>query len=113
MGFSKSIGTDIIVMIIKLLNPSIVVQMESSKRNRNYYDYLTQEFVENFTPSFPLEMPKHKVTYSFEIINSVAEDLVSGEWISEPRLLREMCILSYFSQMLEDKKEITAAASYG
>lgn len=112
MGFCRSIGLDIIVHTIKLIRPTDVIQMQSKSKGRNYLNELTPEFVANYKPIFSLETEFCKMNYSLTLLNSVAEQKVPGELESEPRLLREMSILSYFSQILKENEEITAAIPY-
>lgn len=112
MGFCKSIGLDLIIHTIKLLRPTNVIQLQSKSKGRNYLQELTPEFVTYYKPMFLLETPFCILNYSLTLLNSVAEQKVAGEWESEPRLLREMSILSYFSTILKQEEEITAAIPY-
>lgn len=112
MGFTKSIGTDLIVAIIKLFSPTLLVQIQSENNNRNYSTILDVDYVRNYKTSVPVDIPNMKLNYTLQVLNSEADYKVQGEWECEPRQIREMCILSYFSQMLQGKSRITSVPPY-
>lgn len=47
MGFTKSLGWNIIIFTIKLIRPSIILQIMSSKNKNNYNDVLSAAVVNN------------------------------------------------------------------
>lgn len=104
MGFTKTLGTDLIISVIKSVNPTTLIQIQSDKNHLNFPYFLNKEFV--------MEQTNIELDYDLKILKSLSGSTV-GKPDIEPKVLRDMNIFSYFSQMLvTGDEEISSIAPY-
>lgn len=103
MGFSRSLGCELLSSVIGICNPSLIFQINSKNRTKNLdvnFDLCSlQENAQFFTPQLQLST-------NFEVhkVESPSDNCTG--WECGPRQLREMCIISYFSEILNKNTSI-------
>ena len=102
MGFTRSVGIDINAMIIYETKPNLVIQINSKNETKNYPFDFNYENTEGFESNLQWfrksgELPN----FRFIQLNSSAETGSCGKWVIEARQSRELVILSYCSQILQ------------
>ncbi|XP_076237496.1 polynucleotide 5'-hydroxyl-kinase NOL9 [Calliopsis andreniformis] len=108
MGFTQGIGWDIAVFTIKLIRPSLVVQIMSQKSKNNYAQYLNKEVVNQqelpwASWSMSIVDWNRPCDHELCIVNSHAERKsapVNETWNMEPYQQRELVTTSYFSEVV-------------
>lgn len=97
MGYGRNLASELISSVIAISSPSIIFQIDS------------QNYVKNCNVKFDLNTINKNLKFftsdleikrNFKIFNTDAPSDECVAWICGPRQLREMCIFSYFSQML-------------
>lgn len=98
MGFTRGLGVPIFASVVAMVKPERVVEIYSKKHSKNFAEAITFQNVEQQRKLFTKEISPAP----FEVVNvSAMSDFNSG-WELEARQVREMCILSYLSEMLPD-----------
>ncbi|XP_066588912.1 polynucleotide 5'-hydroxyl-kinase NOL9 [Prorops nasuta] len=114
IGFCQGIGWDIVIFVIKLFQPSLVVQIISQKKKNNFDEFLTKEVINVQTRE------GHKLcqadinwskpcNYEFQTIESYAEYHVENAtemWNMEPYQKRELMMVAYLSKIVKNNKNI-------
>ncbi|KAG7207014.1 hypothetical protein KM043_000903 [Ampulex compressa] len=108
MGFTDGIGWDIAILTIKLIRPSLVLQIMSERSKNNFRGALSKETVnKQYLPQ--LSWCKHiidwknRCEHQLLVIRSQAERKIksAGEaWNMEPYQQRELAMISYLSDIL-------------
>lgn len=97
MGMTDGLGINLLSSIIAEVQPTQVVQIYSDHRPKNFKEDLTIDCVKRnrilLTPE-----NSNELSFNYLKIKSVCTDLNNGDLM--PRNIRELCILSYFSQMM-------------
>lgn len=107
MGFTTGIGINIVSSIIAAVQPTSVVQIVSRNRKKNFPCVLTVDNVLGNLELFYRQNLPH-LSYQLDTVPSMTD--INDGWSLEPRQLREMCILSYFGQLVKDgNKPITSS----
>ncbi|XP_058794759.1 polynucleotide 5'-hydroxyl-kinase NOL9 isoform X2 [Phymastichus coffea] len=108
MGFCKGIGLDICIFLIKLIQPSNVVQIMSRRPKNNFEFSLFKQTINEYKTSLNF-LSNDSVVYEkicdYELhhVPSVAEGKRQFEtWNMEPRQQRELVLLSYLSQIISN-----------
>ncbi|XP_012525433.1 polynucleotide 5'-hydroxyl-kinase NOL9 isoform X2 [Monomorium pharaonis] len=109
MGFTKNLGWNIMILTIKLIRPSIILQIMSSKKKNNYDDFLSAKVVNKQECSFTFCDERfidwnRSCEHDLRIIHSQAET-VTNKWNMEPYQQRELMMISYFSGLVCDKND--------
>lgn len=97
MGFTRSFGLDIFASVMTLVQPTIVTDIRSSSPQKIFPEELNWEKITERTKLFSSNSA-HISPYEYLVIKSMADS--NQGWHLQPRQLREMSILSYFSQVL-------------
>ncbi|XP_024889942.1 polynucleotide 5'-hydroxyl-kinase NOL9 [Temnothorax curvispinosus] len=112
MGFTQSLGWDIAIFTIKLIRPSIILQIMSSKKKNNYNDVLSAEVVnkQECTWTFCDERFinwNRPCEHDLCIIYSQAETVAArtNEWNMQPYQQRELVMMSYLSGIVRDEND--------
>ncbi|XP_029165496.1 polynucleotide 5'-hydroxyl-kinase NOL9 [Nylanderia fulva] len=115
MGFAKNLGWDIAIFTIKLIRPSIIVQIMSSKRKNNYDNVFSAEVVNKQECSWTFCDEKfinwdRSCEHDLCIINSPAEvqtvvDQGPNQWNMEPYQQRELMMMSYLSDIVRNNDD--------
>lgn len=102
MGFTTGIGMDVMLDVIRLSQPTHVIQLTSGSSRRNFaalleHSYVTQEsrgWMTDFTANTSPE-------YKFEAISSAAENTERSmeQWGFRASELRNIGLVSYFSRL--------------
>ncbi|KAL0117277.1 hypothetical protein PUN28_010255 [Cardiocondyla obscurior] len=110
MGFTQSIGWDIAIFTIKLIRPTIILQIKSLKKKNNYNDFLSAEVVNKQECSWRFCDEKFidwnkPCEHDLCVIHSKAEIITArmNKWNLEPYQQRELLIISYFSDIIRDQ----------
>lgn len=99
MGFTQGIGLHIACSAIAELKPTMLVQIQSSNRRKNFTRLLTPDcVVENLL--IPCNVVAEELSYEFVVLRAMSDD-VSG-FSLQPRQIREMCTLAYLCQTFPD-----------
>lgn len=113
MGFTKSFGTDLIASVIKYINPTTLVQIQSSNEKNNFPSVLTAGFIKRhlkhrlFKPSKECnDFNTEEINYTTKVIRSVNNKYEENCKI-EPKILRDTCIVSYFNDVFNSEKSET------
>ncbi|KYN38311.1 Polynucleotide 5'-hydroxyl-kinase NOL9 [Trachymyrmex septentrionalis] len=110
MGFTKSLGWNIIIFTIKLIRPSIILQIMSSKKKNNYNDLLSAAVVNNqkclwtFCDETFIDWNR-PCEHDLCLIYSQAEAVARNELNITPYQGRELVMLSYLSNIVHDKND--------
>ncbi|XP_043253466.1 polynucleotide 5'-hydroxyl-kinase NOL9 isoform X1 [Colletes gigas] len=108
MGFTRFIGWDIILFTIKLIQPTLVVQITSENAKNNYVGFLNKETINNQVHP-PASWSRDIIDYSrpcdheLYVVNSMAErqNFAKNETRSmEPYQQRELVMVSYLSRIM-------------
>ncbi|EGI57243.1 PREDICTED: polynucleotide 5'-hydroxyl-kinase NOL9 [Acromyrmex echinatior] len=110
MGFTKSLGWNIIIFTIKLINPSIILQIMSSKKKNNYDNVLSAAVVNNQKCSWTFCDEtfidwNRPCEHDLCLIYSQAEAVGRNELSITPHQGRELVMLSYLSSIVHDKND--------
>ncbi|KAL6437027.1 hypothetical protein ACFW04_004972 [Cataglyphis niger] len=118
MGFTQNLGWDIAIFTIKLIRPSIIMQIMSSKKKNNYNNVLSAEIVnkQEFPWTFCYEGFidwDRPCEYDLYVIQSQAEgsamqtimDQGPNQWNMEPYQQRELVMMSYLSDIVRDNDD--------
>ncbi|KAJ8921435.1 hypothetical protein NQ315_003053 [Exocentrus adspersus] len=104
MGFSQGIGVNIIASAIKHIQPTDILQIESSNQNRNFKEDLTPQMVMKncklFSEDDEDQTKPSKVNYKLHKVAAMSDEYEG--WSFEPRTSRELNILAYFGLMMKD-----------
>ncbi|KAJ8960421.1 hypothetical protein NQ318_013703 [Aromia moschata] len=96
MGFVQGIGLNIISSAIIFIQPTEVIQIESRKSSKNFRTNLSIEVVHQNCDLF--ESNRVTLNYNLRKIEAMSDN--RDGWSLQPRESREMCVLSYFGQMM-------------
>ena len=103
MGFTAGVGLDMSLDIIRLSQPSRVVQLSSRSSRRNFPAALDRSYVVQHPRGWQTGAEsEHLVAdYRFDMVVSAAEssDKSTEEWGFRPSELRNIGLVSYFSQL--------------
>ncbi|XP_078049554.1 polynucleotide 5'-hydroxyl-kinase NOL9 [Augochlora pura] len=111
MGFTSGLGWDIMIFIIKLMQPSLIVQIMSEKIKSNYPEQLSKEVINNQVlnrvSSWGVNVLNWNQDCSHElcVIQSQAERKstpANDTWNMEPYQQRELVMISYFSEIVQN-----------
>ncbi|GJQ82962.1 hypothetical protein Trydic_g5961 [Trypoxylus dichotomus] len=105
MGYTHSYGINIASTIVTYVLPTILLQINSVQQSKNFEKNLTTDVVIEYSDMFG-SSETTTLTYQFIIINSMSDGLSS--WQAQGRTTREMCILSYFSQVVDESLSLTS-----
>ncbi|KAF5298233.1 hypothetical protein FQR65_LT09744 [Abscondita terminalis] len=98
MGFTIGLGFYILSSVVVCARPTTIIDIRSNKNSRNYSEKLSAISVcENSS------FLNKKIINNFKQPKIITVDSMSdniSKWQLEPRLIREMCILSYFGKMV-------------
>ncbi|KAK7864700.1 hypothetical protein R5R35_010956 [Gryllus longicercus] len=105
MGFVQGLGIELAVTIIKMVNPSDVIQIQSSVQDRNFPFCLKFEEVQNHLTSLPSIVSSNNrsfTSFTFHMLPSTAErsDNRNSPWGVQANVARETVVISYFSQVV-------------
>ncbi|XP_076394495.1 polynucleotide 5'-hydroxyl-kinase NOL9 isoform X1 [Megachile rotundata] len=107
MGFSQGIGWEIIMYTIKLIRPSLVVQIMSEKSKNNYIGYLSKQVVNRQQPwaSWSVNVVdwNRPCVHELYVVRSHAERKAAPgyeTWNMEPYQQRELVMISYLSEIV-------------
>lgn len=119
MGFTKNLGWDIMIFTIKLIRPSIILQITSRETKNNYGDFLSAEVVNKQECSFTFYHENfvdwnRPCEHDLCIIYSQAEterrrptdDSAQWKRKMEPYQQRELAMMSYFTGQIDDKNPL-------
>ncbi|XP_001607103.1 polynucleotide 5'-hydroxyl-kinase NOL9 [Nasonia vitripennis] len=111
MGFCRGIGLDICIFLIKLIDPTNVIQL-TSKRPRNNFEFALEKKTINKHKQFSISWDTDKSVfertcdYQLHCVPSAAEGKRQFDtWNMEPRQQRELVLLSYLSQIIQNADE--------
>lgn len=90
MGYTKSLGIDLVLSVIRSVKPTMIVQIQSNNNKINFPYLLHPEHV-------------GEIEYSLKVIQSIVGE---KQLQSEAKTLRETCIVSYFGKMSEQRKNL-------
>ncbi|XP_014208497.1 polynucleotide 5'-hydroxyl-kinase NOL9 [Copidosoma floridanum] len=108
MGFCKGIGLDICIFLIKLIEPSNVIQILSKRPKNNFEFALLNHTVNEHKFSLMClnndsQVSKKACIYELHYVPTMAEGKRHFEtWNMEPRQQRELVLLSYLSQIIKN-----------
>ncbi|XP_011502161.1 PREDICTED: polynucleotide 5'-hydroxyl-kinase NOL9 [Ceratosolen solmsi marchali] len=108
MGFCKGIGLDICIILIKLIEPTNVIQIQSSRTINNFKFSLTKQIINKYKTANRLwinddEVMNKVCNYKWHCTFSKAEGKRQfNNWNIEPRQQRELMLLAYLSQIMEN-----------
>ncbi|XP_076640892.1 polynucleotide 5'-hydroxyl-kinase NOL9 [Halictus rubicundus] len=108
MGFTHGIGWDIVLFTVKLIQPSLVVQIMSGKVKNNFPHYLSKEVInkQKFSRvswSVNVFNWTRACNHELSVIRSHAERKsapANDTWNMEPYQQRELVLISYLSEIL-------------
>ncbi|XP_043478682.1 polynucleotide 5'-hydroxyl-kinase NOL9 [Leptopilina heterotoma] len=108
MGFCKGIGMDIALSIIRIFQPTNVIQIMSKKVRNNFENYLTENAAKQKSSWTVYEEDKQiELCYNFHRINSEAEMHGNGETFNmEPYQKRDLVMLAYLSEITKGKQHM-------
>jgi len=105
MGFTTGIGLDVMLDVIRLSQPTHIIQLKSASSRRNFPAMLEHSYVMQHPPSIWMTdvttntLPE----YSFEAISSAAENKEEQrsveQWGFRASELRNIGLVSYFSRL--------------
>lgn len=105
MGFCKGIGMDIALSIIRLFQPTNVVQIMSKKVRNNFENDLTKDAAEQRS-SWTVHDADNEIelSYNFHRINAVDEMHGNAETFNmQPYQKRDLVMLAYLSEITKGK----------
>ncbi|KYN15327.1 Polynucleotide 5'-hydroxyl-kinase NOL9 [Trachymyrmex cornetzi] len=110
MGFTKNLGWNIIIFTIKLIRPSIILQIMSSTKKNNYNDVLSAAVVNNQKCSWTFCDEtfidwNRPCEHDLCLIYSQSEAAARNELNITPYQGRELAMLSYLSSIVHDKND--------
>ncbi|XP_011630462.1 polynucleotide 5'-hydroxyl-kinase NOL9 isoform X1 [Pogonomyrmex barbatus] len=111
MGFTKGLGWNIAMFTIKLIRPSIIVQIVSSKKKNNFDDVLSAKVVNKQECSWTFCDEKFinwnkPCEHDLFIMYSQAETATQKKkWNMEPYQQRELVMMSYLSGIVYNKTD--------
>ncbi|KAL0279031.1 UNVERIFIED_CONTAM: hypothetical protein PYX00_000678 [Menopon gallinae] len=101
MGFNKGIGFDIMVNVLRLLQPDVVIEICSSDRSKNYKILLEPNNVENEAVISFVPIENNVLNYRYYSLNTCARSKGIGfQGGFKPAELRDFMTLSYFSPLV-------------
>ncbi|XP_029664906.1 polynucleotide 5'-hydroxyl-kinase NOL9 [Formica exsecta] len=113
MGFTQNLGWDIAIFTIKLIRPSIIMQIMSSKKKNNYDNIFSAEVVNKQECSWTFWYERfidwdRPCEHDLCVIQSQAEgrimqttkDQGPNQWNMEPYQQRELVMMSYLSDIV-------------
>lgn len=119
MGFTQNLGWDIAIFAIKLIRPSIIMQIMSSKKKNNYNNIFSVEVVNKQECSWAFCDEKfidwnRPCEHDLCVIQSQVEGTVTqttmdqgpNQWNMEPYQQRELVIMSYLSDIVRDNDSL-------
>ncbi|KZC12602.1 Polynucleotide 5'-hydroxyl-kinase NOL9, partial [Dufourea novaeangliae] len=116
MGFTNGIGWDIAVFTIKLIQPSLVVQIMSEKSKNNYPEYLSKEVINKQEPTWAAWSVNvvnrcRPCNHELCVTHSHAERKsapANETWNMEPYQQRELVLISYLSEIVQNPENSTS-----
>jgi len=99
MGFTRGYGLEIFSAVIAYTQPTKVVQIKSSIDGRNFRKQLTYELILDISRTL---VPETETIPHFDIVNILSMADENESWSSQPRQIREMCVLSYLGTILPE-----------
>ncbi|CAG9772887.1 unnamed protein product [Ceutorhynchus assimilis] len=104
-GYTQGFGLDLSANSLKMLQPQIVIEIKSKNPSKNYKTDLTADFINSYDDILGHE--DIQVNYKHFTFDSLCEK--NEAWAIEARPSREICVLSYFGQMMsESTKSLTS-----
>lgn len=105
IGYARNLASELLSSIIGITSPSAIFQINSQNFTKNCHVNVNLDAIKRnltfFSPG--VEMKRNFKIYK---IDAPSDECVA--WICGPRQLREMCIFSYFSQMLGVSSSFTS-----
>lgn len=105
IGYTQSYAINIVSTIITYVLPTILLQINSSQHTKNFEKDLTVDAVAEYSNMFGRN-DIMDLCYDLIMIDSMSDKLTS--WQAQGRTTREMCILSYFSQIVDETLSLTS-----
>lgn len=102
MGYTRGLGFCLTSSAIALVNPNTVVQIESKYKKKNFDKQLTTENVKR-NAQFLRQIPVSQMAYEFVVLQSLSD--TNKGFDLQPRQLRELRVLTYFSSFLPKSVE--------
>ncbi|XP_063930696.1 polynucleotide 5'-hydroxyl-kinase NOL9-like [Zophobas morio] len=97
MGYTHGVGINILSAVITQIQPTDVLQICSQNSKKNYKFSLKTGVIKQNAKLFVSE--KTNLNYNLHQIESMCDG--NDSWTAEPRQLREMCVLSYISHLVD------------
>ncbi|KAK0078908.1 hypothetical protein PV325_001975 [Microctonus aethiopoides] len=115
IGFVRGVGWDIIISIIKSIQPTDVIQIVSERTKNNFDQLLNPEIINNQNDTWAAwensseNVEETAVDYQLHIVNSQAEikSALGEMWNIEPHQKREISMLAYLSEVNKHRKYTT------
>ncbi|KAK4881128.1 hypothetical protein RN001_004447 [Aquatica leii] len=98
MGFTRGLGFYILSAVTVCVQPTIIIQIKSTKSSRNYSENLSYDTLSQYANMFKKQAINSFTEPRITSITSMADSV--DRWQLEPRIIREMCVLNYFGTMI-------------
>ncbi|KRT82012.1 hypothetical protein AMK59_5470 [Oryctes borbonicus] len=105
MGYTQSYGINIASTLITHISPTHLLQINSTQQSKNFEKSLTTDVVIEYSNMFGISETT-SLAYQLIAIDSMSDRLIS--WQAQGRTTREMSILSYFSQVIDESLSLTS-----
>ncbi|XP_063226134.1 polynucleotide 5'-hydroxyl-kinase NOL9 [Bacillus rossius redtenbacheri] len=99
MGYSKGLGVELAISMIRVLRPTTVIHIESQRRAQNFAQPLRSGFVNNHVSIWKSGFTACDLDYATFILPSAVKDNSNSSPGLKPRDGRELAVLAYLSQV--------------
>ncbi|KAG7169908.1 polynucleotide 5'-hydroxyl-kinase NOL9-like [Homarus americanus] len=99
MGWTRGTGVSIMLDVLRIINPTHVIQLQSGCRDRNYPAELNSNYVVNSKRGIVNEGKKYELYYSLFVLPSTVRKKDTPHSFT-PKILRELAIASHVSQFV-------------
>lgn len=107
MGYQKGFGLQLMCLLLKILQPSDVIQVQHRNPSYNFSKILTDEFINEFKHNFFDEadaagLPS-EVFFVTHVLDSIVNnnDDINATWISNATEKRKMSMLAHLAKLLK------------
>ncbi|KAL3276330.1 hypothetical protein HHI36_011713 [Cryptolaemus montrouzieri] len=99
MGYTNDIAFHLVSSAIVLLQPSNIIYIHSSNKKKNFKVRMNRDTIIEHSKLFS---PTSSMNFEMKLLKVPAVTDENTGWTLEPRQMREMCILAYFGQSMDE-----------
>ena len=104
MGYQKGFGLQLICLLLNIIKPTDVVQIQHSIKSFNFHEIVTDKFVRNFQytlfSSTDLNGLSNQCFFTTHMMDSNVNTAKNSKWISNSSSKRKLIVLCHLAKLL-------------